>query len=312
VSDVGTTPDVSVVVRLRRGDRAPARRADSTRPATFEIVLVVAAPRPHAGDPARLRRAAVRVLTMTRNFGQSAALCCGIFESRRRIVVTMDGDLQNPPEEVPTLLRALGPGVDLVTARREVRHERVWRLVGSRVVHRVARVLIGADLQDIGEQFKAYRRGCGGDPDMGAEAVLRAPVGFRVARSTSPDPQASRYAETGAANVDLITSFGVPLVVLALCGLACRLRGISGVAGAPRCVLPAIGPRRRSSRRLPRRHLARVYRTVAGAPAGFAPPPAGRPTAVAVASGGAGPRPRRDHRAPSRVPSLARWRTGVA
>jgi undecaprenyl-phosphate 4-deoxy-4-formamido-L-arabinose transferase len=229
---------------------------------------------------------------MSRNFGQSAALCCGIFESRGRIVVTMDGDLQNPPEEVPRLLGALVPGVDLVTARRKARHERFWRLVGSRVVHRVARVLIGADLQDYGGQFKAYRREV-----IEATRTAWAPgkpffalvvwLGFHVAEvDVRHEPRRvgeSRYrlASLVRLNVDLITSFTtVPLVVLAMLSAACGLGGAAGVAwalatgrtsgfGATLSLLllglggvffaaAALGV-----------YLARVYRTVAGAPLGY-------------------------------------------
>jgi undecaprenyl-phosphate 4-deoxy-4-formamido-L-arabinose transferase len=229
---------------------------------------------------------------MSRNFGQSAALCCGIFESRGDVVVTMDGDLQNPPEEVPTLLGALGPGIDLVTARRQVRHERVWRLVGSRVVHWVARGLIGADLQDYGGQFKAYRREvvestrtawAPGKPFF----ALAVWLGFRVTEvPVRHDPRragASRYrlASLVRLNIDLITSFTtVPLVLLAVLSAACGLAGVVGVTwclasghttgfGAQLSLLllglggiffaaAALGV-----------YLARVYRTVAGAPLGY-------------------------------------------
>jgi undecaprenyl-phosphate 4-deoxy-4-formamido-L-arabinose transferase len=301
VSGPGATPDVSVVVPLYDEEATVAElvervaRTLSAARTSFEVVLVDDGSRDRT--PVILRELAarhpwVRVLTMSRNFGQSAALCCGIFESHGRVVVTMDGDLQNPPEEVPRLLAALGPGVDLVTARREARHERFWRLVGSRVVHRVARLLIGADLQDYGGQFKAYRREV-----IEATRTAWAPgkpffalavwLGFRVAEvDVRHEPRRvgeSRYrlASLVRLNVDLITSFTtVPLVVLALLSAACAIGGIAGVAwalatgatagfGATLSLLllglggvffaaAALGV-----------YLARVYRTVAGAPMGY-------------------------------------------
>ena len=294
-------PDVSVVVPLFDEEATVAELVERVAKtldaagATFEIVLVDDGSRDRT--PAILRDLAarhpwVRVLTMSRNFGQSAALCAGIFESRGRVVVTMDGDLQNPPEEVPTLLRALAPGVDLVTARREVRHERIWRLVGSRIVHRIARVLIGTDLQDYGGQFKAYRREVV-DTTRTAWApgkpffALAVWLGFRVAEvDVRHEPRRageSRYrlGSLVRLNVDLITSFTtVPLVVLALLSVACGLGGMAGVVwalatgsttgfGATLSLLllglggvffaaAALGV-----------YLARVYRTVAGAPLGY-------------------------------------------
>jgi undecaprenyl-phosphate 4-deoxy-4-formamido-L-arabinose transferase len=294
-------PDVSVVVPLFDEEAtvgelverlARTLAVDGRR---FEVVLVDDGSRDRT--PAILRELAtrhpwVRVFTMSRNFGQSAALCAGIFESRGRVVVTMDGDLQNPPEEVPKLLAALVPGVDLVTARREARHERFWRLVGSRLVHRVARVLIGADLQDFGGQFKAYRREV-----VDATRTAWAPgkpffalavwLGFRAVEvDVRHDPRRvgeSRYRLTSLVrlNVDLITSFTtVPLVVLAILSVACGVTGAGGVVwavatgrtagfGATLALLllglggvffaaAALGV-----------YVARVYRTVAGAPLGY-------------------------------------------
>jgi undecaprenyl-phosphate 4-deoxy-4-formamido-L-arabinose transferase len=296
-----SVPNVSVVVPLfdEQGTvtelvERVARTLEGER-VTFEIVLVDDGSTDRT--PALLRELAarhpfVRVLTMSRNFGQSAALCCGIFESRGDVVVTMDGDLQNPPEEVPVLLHALAPGVDLVTARRQVRHERLWRLVGSRVVHRVARVLIGADLQDYGGQFKAYRREV-----VEATRTAWAPgkpffalavwLGFRAVEvPVRHDPRrvgTSRYglASLVRLNLDLITSFTtVPLALLALLSATCGLAGAGGVVwcvaagrtsgfGAQLSLLllglggiffaaAALGV-----------YLARVYRTVAGAPLGY-------------------------------------------
>ncbi len=60
----------------------------------------------------------VRVFEFTRNFGQAAALACGIFEARGRVVVTIDGDLQNPPEEIPKLLDAVEKGAFVVSTTR--------------------------------------------------------------------------------------------------------------------------------------------------------------------------------------------------
>ncbi len=100
----------------------------------------------------------IRNVRLTRNFGQNAALNCGLFEATGDFVVTMDGDLQNPPEEIPKLLAAFAADVDLVSGLRTQRYEQVWRYWGSRAVHWLARLLVGRQLQDYGGQFKAYRR----------------------------------------------------------------------------------------------------------------------------------------------------------
>lgn len=160
-------PDVSVVVPLHNEAATIAELVErvtatlQARGVRFELLLVDDGS--SDGSAALLaaqaaREPRLRVFTLTRNFGQAAALACGILESRGDVVVTMDGDLQNPPEEIPKLLDALTPEVDLASGMRDQRHMRTWRWVGSRWVHWLARGLVGADLQDYGGQFKAYRR----------------------------------------------------------------------------------------------------------------------------------------------------------
>ena len=297
---VPTPPDVSVVVPVfneaatltelvERVSRTLTEAGHS-----YEIVLVDDGSTD--GSPALLRelaaaRPAVRVLTLSRNFGQSAALCCGIFESTGRVVVTMDGDLQNPPEEVPTLLRALGPGIDLVTGRRQVRHERLWRLAGSRIVHRIARTLIGTDLSDFGGQFKLYRREvveatreawAPGKPFF----ALAVWLGFRVAEvpvrhDVRPSGESRyRFGSLIRLNLDLITSFTTaPLALLAVlsglfgglgvAGLGwCLVSGARGLAAALSVLLLGLAGIFFAAAALGV-YLARVYRTVAGAPMGY-------------------------------------------
>jgi undecaprenyl-phosphate 4-deoxy-4-formamido-L-arabinose transferase len=299
--DVAARPQVSVVVPLYNEEatvhelveRISAALAGRTE--RFEIILVDDGSTDRT--PALLAameatNPAVRVRALSRNFGQSAALCCGIFESRGEVVVTMDGDLQNPPEEIPRLLEALGPGVDVVTACREVRHERVWRWLGSRLVHRIARALIGIDIQDFGGQFKAYRREvidatrtawAPGKPFF----ALAAWLGFRVVEiPVRHEPRRagrSRYRLTSLVrlNVDLITSFTtVPLLLLAAlsagtgaagtAGLAwCLWAGAtSGLAAALSLLLLGLGGVFFAAAALGV-YLARVYRTVAGGPTGW-------------------------------------------
>jgi undecaprenyl-phosphate 4-deoxy-4-formamido-L-arabinose transferase len=281
----------------------------------FELVLVDDGSSDRTGERLAAAAAAdprIHVYTLSRNFGQAAALCCGIFAARGDVVVTMDGDLQNPPEEIPRLLDALGPGVDLVTASRAVRHETTWRWIGSRAVHRIARFLVGIDIGDFGGQFKVYRREvieatrtawAPGKPFF----ALAAWLGFRVCEvSVRHDPRRtgrSRYGILSLVrlNADVITSFTtLPLAALALLSvlsgaagglgvIACLATGATAGFGAALSLLllglsgvffatAALGI-----------YLARVYRTVAGAPAGYVlrAPEAAEPRVRAVEDRGA-------------------------
>lgn len=301
MSELEPPPAISVAVPLFNEaatideliDRV--RRTLEARGASFEIVLVDDGSTD--GTAERLARAAaadprVRVRTLSRNFGQAAALCCGIFESRGDVIVTLDGDLQNPPEEIPRLLDALAPGVDVVTARRLARHESAWRLAGSRAVHWIARLLVGLDIQDFGGQFKAYRREVV-DATRTAWApgkpffALAAWLGFRVVevpvRHDARRSGASRYGLLALVrlNADLITSFTtLPLATLAVLGALCGALGAVGalwclVAGgsfgfgaALSLLLLGLGGVFFATAALGV-YLARVYRTVAGSPTGY-------------------------------------------
>ena len=184
----------------------------------------------------------VRVFEFTRNFGQAAALACGIFAARGRVVVTIDGDLQNPPEEIPKLLDAIDKGAFVVTARRAQRYERTWRWLGSRVVHGLARALTGASIRDFGGQFKAYRREvveslrgvwAPGKPIFPLALWLGFPVAEVDVAHQPRSAGGSRYT-LGALiriNLDLITSFTtVPLVLLGAIGCGLLATGIIGFA----------------------------------------------------------------------------------
>src|ERR687883_1386764 len=75
----------------------------------------------------------VRGLSLARNFGQHNALLAGLRAARFDTVVTLDDDLQNPPEEVPKLLARLEEGVDVVYGRPRERRRGLWRDLGSRL-----------------------------------------------------------------------------------------------------------------------------------------------------------------------------------
>ncbi|MGE5293526.1 MAG: glycosyltransferase [Solirubrobacterales bacterium] len=95
---------------------------------------------------------------LNRNYGQHAAVMAGLQESRGRIVVTLDADLQNPPEEIPRLVRKMSEGYDVVGTVRTPRHDPLFRRVASRIVNRVARRATGVMMHDYGCMLRAYRR----------------------------------------------------------------------------------------------------------------------------------------------------------
>lgn len=101
-------------------------------------------------------RGYVRVLTHRRNFGKSLALMAGFRAARGRVVITMDGDLQDNPEDIPLLVAKMDEGYDLVSGWRRARHDGVIRKYGSRLFNGTVARATGLHLHDINCGFKAY------------------------------------------------------------------------------------------------------------------------------------------------------------
>src|SRR5438445_4054352 len=130
-------------------------------PRTFELSFVddgstdgtfAALERLHHGDPR------VRAVRFKRNFGQHPAMHAGLSRARGDVVVTMDGDLQNQPEDIPRLLEAVEAGNDVASGRRRTREDSVGRSVPSRVINGMLRRFTGVEISDFGCAFNAYRR----------------------------------------------------------------------------------------------------------------------------------------------------------
>ena len=100
----------------------------------------------------------IRVVKFTRNFGQQAAVLAGFRESRGNIVVQIDSDLQNPPEEIKRLLGAFTDEVDLVVTIPRKRRDSVLRILGSKVLYSLAQVLFGNRFKLNLSSFRAMRR----------------------------------------------------------------------------------------------------------------------------------------------------------
>jgi glycosyltransferase involved in cell wall biosynthesis len=101
----------------------------------------------------------VLVVELRRNFGQTPALAAGFDAARGQIIISMDGDLQHLPEEIPIFLKKLNEGYDVVSGWRKNRVDNlVMRKIPSRAANWLASKISGVDIHDFGTTFKAYRR----------------------------------------------------------------------------------------------------------------------------------------------------------
>ena len=120
---------------------------DGSADTSWETICALAAARP-----------AVRGLGLMRNYGQHNALLAGIREARHDVIVTMDDDLQNPPEELPRLLAALAEGADVVYGRPVQRSHGIGRRLSSRITRLVLKEAMGAQGAEMVSPFRAFRR----------------------------------------------------------------------------------------------------------------------------------------------------------
>ncbi|MBI2524585.1 MAG: glycosyltransferase [Candidatus Rokubacteria bacterium] len=101
---------------------------------------------------------AVRMVRFARNYGQHAAVFAGMKRARGDVVVTLDADLQNPPEEIPRLLARMADGTEVVGGWRQSRQDPWPRRAASWAVNRLTSAAVGVPMRDYGCMLRAYRR----------------------------------------------------------------------------------------------------------------------------------------------------------
>ncbi|WP_071517226.1 glycosyltransferase family 2 protein [Geitlerinema sp. PCC 9228] len=162
-----TVPDVSVVAPIYNEVDSLQQLVEAIATAmqdssfTYEIVLVDDGSRDGSTDLLRQiaqQRSDLRAVLLRRNYGQTAAMSAGFRTATGKVVVTMDGDLQNDPTDIPHLIEKLEEGYDLVSGwRRERQDAKVTRLLPSRIANWMIGKATGVRLHDYGCSLKAYR-----------------------------------------------------------------------------------------------------------------------------------------------------------
>jgi glycosyltransferase involved in cell wall biosynthesis len=100
----------------------------------------------------------IRIIELRRNFGKTVALVAGFQMATGDILITMDADLQDDPEEIPGMLKELDRGYDLVVAWRKTRMDKAQKRLSSRIFNFVVARTAGIQLHDFNCGFKVYRR----------------------------------------------------------------------------------------------------------------------------------------------------------
>ncbi|MCL4288226.1 MAG: glycosyltransferase family 2 protein [Thermoleophilia bacterium] len=166
VSGTSAAPDVSIVVPVFDERDALPGLIDEIDAALAslgrrsELIFVDDGSTDGSGDYLRDRGAGrddLIVVDLGRNAGKSAALAAGFERGRGEVVVTLDGDGQDDPAEIPALLAKLDEGYDLVSGWKRTRRDPIRRRFASRVFNRATAMISGVDLHDFNNGLKAYR-----------------------------------------------------------------------------------------------------------------------------------------------------------
>ncbi len=247
------TPELSIVVPVNNETANIRPLVEAVREALsgmdWELLLIDDGSSDDTRDRIALEAATddrIRLLALARNYGQTAAMQAGFDHARGRVVVSMDGDLQNDPTDIPRLLAKLDEGFDLVVGYRVNRQDKlITRKMPSWIANRIIARLTGVRIRDNGCSLKAYRRKMlkrivlYSDMHRFIPAMAVATAGARVAEiPVQHHPRRAGVSKYGLSRVwkvlpdllaiKMISSFrGRPLVMF---GFAALVASVIGVA----------------------------------------------------------------------------------
>lgn len=189
------TSTVSIVVPVHNSEATLSELVDRLQAVllplanAFEVILVNDGSRDHSWQVIVdfvTRYPFIRGIDLMRNYGQHHALLAGIRRAQYEIIVTLDDDLQYPPEEIPKLLTKLSEGYDIVYGKPVRRNHSVWRNITSKVLKAMLRIVLGAETASQSSAFRAFpsilRRGF--DGFTGAQLSLDVLLSWSAARVT--------------------------------------------------------------------------------------------------------------------------------
>jgi undecaprenyl-phosphate 4-deoxy-4-formamido-L-arabinose transferase len=237
----GSAPKLSVVIPVYNEEPGLQALFDRLYPAldklgiSYEVLFVNDGSRDRS--PAMLKDQflkhpeVTRVILFNANYGQHMAIVAGFEHSRGERIVTLDADLQNPPEEIGKLLAAMDAGHDYVGGVRRTREDSWWRHVASKAMNRVRQRLTRIKMTDQGCMLRAYSRDIARAVVASREASTYIPaLGYTYAHN--PTEVEVEHAERVAGkskysmyklirlNFDLITGFSlVPLQMFSMFGM---------------------------------------------------------------------------------------------
>ncbi len=235
------TPELSIVIPIYNEEAGLANLFARLYPAldklgmSYEIVFVNDGSRDRSvsilAEQFRLRPDVTRVVLFNGNYGQHMAILAGFNATRGQIMITLDADLQNPPEEIGNLVAKMREGYDYVGSIRRKRQDSAWRTVASKMMNRLREGITNIKITDQGNMLRAYGRNVVDLVNQCAEVNTFVPaLAYTFARK--PTEIIVEHEERAAGeskyslyslirlNFDLVTGFSlVPLQIFSMIGM---------------------------------------------------------------------------------------------
>lgn len=210
---------------------------------SYEVVFVNDGSRDQSvsllAEQFRQRPEVTRIVLFNGNYGQHMAILAGFEASRGAIMITLDADLQNPPEEIGKLVAKIREGYDYVGSIRRKRQDSAWRTLASKMMNRLRERITNIRISDQGNMLRAYSRSVIDLVNQCAEVNTFVPaLAYTFSRRpaevvveheerTAGDSKYSLYSLIRL-NFDLVTGFSlIPLQMFSMLGIA--LSGVSGL-----------------------------------------------------------------------------------
>ena len=238
-------PEISVVIPIYNEEAGLAKLFARLYPALdalgipFEVIFVNDGSRDNSvailAEQFRQRPDVTRVVLFNGNYGQHMAILAGFEATRGEITVTLDADLQNPPEEIYKLIAKMREGFDYVGSIRRVRQDSAWRTIASKLMNRLRERITNISITDQGNMLRAYGRNVIDLVNQCGEVNTFVPaLAYKFSRR--PTEIIVEHEERSAGeskyslyslirlNFDLVTGFSlVPLQVFSMAGMLLSL-----------------------------------------------------------------------------------------
>jgi undecaprenyl-phosphate 4-deoxy-4-formamido-L-arabinose transferase len=235
-------PELSVVIPIYNEQAGLAKLFARLYPAldkmhiSYEIIFVNDGSRDNSvallAEQFRARPEVTRVVLFNGNYGQHMAILAGFEVTRGDIVVTLDADLQNPPEEIHKLVEKMREGYDYVGSIRRKRQDSAWRTVASKMMNRLRERITNIQITDQGNMLRAYGRNVIDLVNQCGEVNTFVPaLAYKFSRRPAEITVEHEERSAGESkyslyslirlNFDLVTGFSlVPLQIFSMLGMA--------------------------------------------------------------------------------------------